>query len=178
VVSTKQLLWRRGKVSELLVKGHTQYEIASVLKVSQPTINNDVQFLRNQARTNLQTHLNDRLPGEFENCMSGINQVLKMCWEIATKSSDRNNSDKILSSTIDEKTRLQALALANDCYRYKMDLVTNSIVITDALKFVQQKKKELTRIGNCGQSSIPEENSYSSYQNDKPNNNNATNKVF
>ena len=55
-----------------MVKGHSQYEIAAVLKVSQPTINNDGQFLRENARENLQTHLNDRLPGEYENCMAGI----------------------------------------------------------------------------------------------------------
>jgi len=70
VVSKKQMEWRRNKVSELLVKGHSQYEIAAVLKVSQPTINNDVQFLRENARENLQTHLNDRLPGEYENSMA------------------------------------------------------------------------------------------------------------
>ena len=83
MVSKKQLGWRRNKVSELLVKGYSQYDIADVLKVSQPTINNDVKFLREQARLNLQTHLNDRLPGEFENCMSGINRILKMAWDIA-----------------------------------------------------------------------------------------------
>jgi hypothetical protein len=46
---------------------------------------------------------------------------------------------------VDEKTRLQALALANDCYKYKMDLVTNGVVITDAIKFGQQKKEELSK---------------------------------
>jgi hypothetical protein len=61
--------------------------------------------------------------------MTGLNQVLKKSWEIA-------------NSGVDEKTKLQALSLANDCYKYKMDLVTNGVVITDAIKFVQQLKKE------------------------------------
>ena len=51
-----------------------------------------------------------------------------------------------MSSTVDDRTRLQALALANDCYKYKMDLVTNGVVITDAIKFVQQKKEELNQM--------------------------------
>ena len=38
-------------------------------------------------------------------------------------------------------TRLQALALINDCNKYKMDLTTNGIVITDAIKFVQTNDK-------------------------------------
>ncbi|HEX9317682.1 MAG TPA: hypothetical protein VF884_01975 [Nitrososphaeraceae archaeon] len=45
---------------------------------------------------------------------------------------------------IDDRTRLQALQLANECYRYKMDLVTNGVVIADAIKFVEQKKVELS----------------------------------
>ena len=82
--------------------------------------------------------------------MAGIDQVLKMSWEIAG-GFDMNDNYDISSKTAtleDSKTRLQALALANDCYKYKMDLVTNGVVITDAIKFVQQKKEELSKINN------------------------------
>ena len=34
----------------------------------------------------------------------------------------------------DDRTRLQALSLINDCYKYIMDLTTNGVVITDAIK--------------------------------------------
>jgi hypothetical protein len=44
---------------------------------------------------------------------------------------------------IDDKTKIQALALANDCYKYIMDLTTNGVVITDAIKFVQTNKEKL-----------------------------------
>jgi hypothetical protein len=37
-------------------------------------------------------------------------------------------------ATVDNKTRLQALALVNDCYKYIMDLTTNCVVITDGVK--------------------------------------------
>lgn len=47
-------------------------------------------------------------------------------------------------SSIDNKTVLQALALINDCNKYKMDLKTNGVVITDAIKFVEQSKEKLT----------------------------------
>jgi hypothetical protein len=45
---------------------------------------------------------------------------------------------------IDNKTVLQALDLINDCNKYKMDLTTNGVVITDAIKFVQTNKEKLT----------------------------------
>ena len=38
---------------------------------------------------------------------------------------------------------LQALALINDCNKYKMDLTTNGVVIADAIKFVQTNKEKL-----------------------------------
>ena len=68
--------------------------------------------------------------------MTSLNQVLKKSWEIA-------NSN---SSSVDEKTKLQALSLANECYKYKMDLVTNGVVITDAIKFVDKNKSGLDKL--------------------------------
>ena len=47
-------------------------------------------------------------------------------------------------TVIDNKTVLQALALINDWNKYKMDLTTNGVVITDAIKFVQTNKDKLT----------------------------------
>ena len=41
------------------------------------------------------------------------------------------------------RTQLQARAIANDCYKYIMDLTTNGVVITDAIKFVQTNKERL-----------------------------------
>jgi len=153
LANRKQITWRRNKTEELLVKGHNQIQIANILQVSEATVSNDVGYLRMRAREDMESHLYDRLPQEYTHCMSGINQVLRMSWEIATrdyqctdsaKNTDSStNSDKSLSSKVDDKTRLQALALANDCYKYKMDLVTNGVVIADAVKFVQRKKEEI-----------------------------------
>jgi hypothetical protein len=77
--------------------------------------------------------------------MSGLKQVLKLSWDIANKSRNNNNNENGKTLTmIDDKTRIQALALANDCYKYIMDLTTNGVVITDAIKFVQTNKEKLT----------------------------------
>ena len=128
--------WRRSKVLELAAQGLNQTEVSKKLKVFHPSvISKDLKFLSEYARKNVETHLQEKLPEEYQLCMTGLNQVLKKSWEIA-------NSN---SSTVDDKTKLQALSLANDCYKYKMDLVTNGVVITDAIKFVQQKKEELNQ---------------------------------
>lgn len=62
--------------------------------------------------------------------MSGIDRVIRMACDITEK-------------PIDDKTRLQALSLLNECYKHKMDLTTNGAVITDAIKYVQGKMDHL-----------------------------------
>ena len=148
-LTVNSLEWRRIKVLELSSQGHSQPEIARILQISQPTVNRDIGYLRGQARQNLQKHIQDKLPEEYQNCMTGINQVLKMCWDIVNKSRNVNKNDndnnggQTVTTMIDNKTVLQALALINDCNKYKMDLTTNGVVITDAIKFVQTNKEKL-----------------------------------
>ena len=48
---------------------------------------------------------------------------------------DENGNGQTIAMT-DNKTVLQALALVNDCNKYKMDLTTNGVMITDAIKLV------------------------------------------
>jgi hypothetical protein len=128
----EQIDWRRTKVLEMMSKGETnQSEIARVLKVDKSVISKDVAILKEQSRENLEKHIQERLPLEYQNCMTEIDRVIRMACDITEK-------------PIDDKTRLQALSLLNECYKYKMDLTTNGVVITDAIKFVQTNKEKLT----------------------------------
>jgi hypothetical protein len=141
----KQIQWRRTKVLELSSQGNTQSDIAKTLHVGEATVSRDISSLRQQAEINLRTNINDKLPEEYQNCMVGINQVLKICWEIVNKSRnvDNDNDNGQTMTVIDNETVLQALALINDCNKYKMDLTTNGVVITDVIKFVQTNKERL-----------------------------------
>jgi transposase len=73
-LSTKvvRLQWRRNKVLELSSQGRSQPEIATILQVGLGTISRDIQYLREQARENLKTHINDRLSEEYQSCMTGL----------------------------------------------------------------------------------------------------------
>jgi hypothetical protein len=128
-----QIEWRRSQVLELSSQGQTERQIATVLKVGRTIVHKDLAYLSRQAKESLRTHVQDKLPEEYQKCMVGINHVLNMAWSIVNK-----------SAVVDDKTRLQALALINDCNKYKMDLTTNGVVIADAMKFVQTNKEKLT----------------------------------
>jgi hypothetical protein len=145
-IQQQQIDWRRAKVLELSSQGYSQIEIATDLQIDKSVICRDLVYLRQQANENLKTHIQNKLPEEYQNCMTGLNQVLKICWEIVNKSrnADIGNGNGQTITVIDNKTVLQALALINDCNKYKMDLTTNGVVITDAIKFVQINKEKLT----------------------------------
>jgi hypothetical protein len=98
------------------------------------TVHKDLTYLSLQTKESPRIHVQDKLPEEYQKCMVGINQVLNMAWSIVNK-----------SAGVDDKTRLQALALINDCNKYKMDLTTNGVVITDAIKYVQGKMDHLNK---------------------------------
>ena len=144
----KMVDWRRNKVQQLLVRGYSQWDVAEELQIDQSTVSRDVQYLRHQAQANLQKHFQQKLPEEYHRCLTGMNQVLKLSWQIAnnnTKQNGQDHNDNINTITTgDDRTRLQALSLINDCYKYIMDLTTNGVVITDAIKFVQTNKEKLT----------------------------------
>ena len=142
----QQIDWRRAKVLELSSQGYSQIEIATDLQIDKSVICRDLVYLRQQANENLKTHIQDKLPEEYQNCMVGINQVLKICWEIVNKSRNINNDNSQTVTMTDNKIVLQALSLINDCYKYKMDLTTNGVVITDAIKFVQTNKEKLKSV--------------------------------
>lgn len=82
-----------------------------------------------------------------------MNEVLKLSWQIANNSTkqnsqDNNNDNSKIVTAGDDRTRLQALSLINDCYKYIMDLTTNGVVITDAIKFIQTNREKLTASRN------------------------------
>jgi predicted transcriptional regulator len=123
------LEWRRNKVQELASQGYNQSEISKILQISQPTINRDIAYLRQQAKENIKRYIDERLPGEYEKCLVGLTAITKEAWNTA-------------QNTEDKRERIQALSLAKDCYSMKLDLLTNATVVDDAIRFVSSKTKE------------------------------------
>src|SRR6186997_897166 len=126
--SMNSLEWRRSKVSELSSQGYNQTEISRILQISQPTINRDIAYLRQQAKENIKRYIDERLPEEYEKCLVGLNAITKEAWNAA------NNTE-------DKREKIQALSIAKDCYSMKLDLLTNATVVDDAIRFVSESEK-------------------------------------
>jgi hypothetical protein len=103
-------------------------EISRMLQISQPTINRDMSYLRQQAKHNIKRYIDERLPHEYEKCLVGLTAITKEAWNT-------------VENTEYKREKIQALSLAKECYSMKMDLLTNATVV-DAIRFVSQKSKE------------------------------------
>jgi hypothetical protein len=62
--------------------------------------------------------------------MIGINEIIQQAWVMSDRSQDTRD-------------KIHCLVLAKEDYGAKLGLLTNAVVIEDAGRFMQEKKKEL-----------------------------------
>jgi Trp operon repressor len=77
-IQEQQVQWRRDKVQELCSKGYSQREISQILQVGLVTVNRDISYLRDQAKTNIKRYIDERLPEEYEKCLVGLNAITNL----------------------------------------------------------------------------------------------------
>ena len=90
----QQVKWRRDRVLDLSSQGFSQSDITTVLHVDKTIISRDMAHLKQQARNNLQKHISETIPAEYQKSMNSLDQVLRMTWSIIGK-------------TVDEKTNFR-----------------------------------------------------------------------
>ena len=68
--------WRRSQVLEYSSQGYNIREIAQRLQVDRSAVGRDILFLRKQAQDNLQHHIHQVLPEEYQKGMTGNRRIL------------------------------------------------------------------------------------------------------
>jgi hypothetical protein len=87
-------------------------------------------YLKKLAQDNLQKHIHEVVPEEYQKCMAGMKSNLKETLEIA-------------NSVTDPRVKLQARAIVSDCYKFILDMSTNAGIVSNALKYVIQKTEQV-----------------------------------
>jgi hypothetical protein len=69
-------------------------------------------------------------------------------WDDVIKKEARETNDAdfgevqlTIGDTEDKREKIQALSLAKECYSMKLELLTNTTVVDDAIRFVSQKSQ-------------------------------------
>ncbi|HJT46949.1 MAG TPA: hypothetical protein VJ729_02115 [Nitrososphaeraceae archaeon] len=105
-----QIAWRRSKVKELLTRNYTQYEIANLLHISQPTISRDIKYIQkeiNKTNENYGEHLFEI----YWNTLLGVDEAIKKLWTI------------IDSPKTEAKEKVKAATLIKEYYKERLDLL-------------------------------------------------------
>jgi predicted transcriptional regulator len=110
-----QIAWRRNKVKELLTRGYAQYEIASLLHISQPTISRDIHYIQKEIRKSAENY-SEHLFEIYRNTMLGLDETIKKLWTI------------IDSPRTDAKERIKAITLIRECYKDRLELIRSEQV--------------------------------------------------
>jgi transposase len=105
--------WRRSKVQELSSQGHSQREIAQVLQVSNGTVNRDLSYLRQQAKSNIRKYIDERLPEEYEKCLIGLIAILREAWNTSQQAEDRRQKRKNTGFVISQGVLLNEVRFTN-----------------------------------------------------------------
>jgi len=116
---------RRSKCLELLSKGHSQNDISKILNVSPALISLDLQFLKEQARSNLRYHLQEKLPFEHSRALTGLNDLLK-------------KANGILDNAKDPKLQLNTINVLANLYAGILTMATDGNIIQQAMERVEQ----------------------------------------
>jgi hypothetical protein len=127
-----------------------------MFRISHGAIGNEQMFLRQKAKENIKTYVDQRLSEEYEKCLVGTNSILKEAWNTA-------------ANTEDKRENIQALSLAKECYSMKLDLLTNATVVDDAIRFVSGKDKDKENLKSSSNDSKrdKEESNEADYYEDK-----------
>jgi hypothetical protein len=120
---------RRAKVLELTAQGLVQSEIAKRLSVSQAVVSLDMQCLRETAKSSMKTHIEERIPMQYEECLTGLKLILRKIYEIIGDKSKKSEE------------QLAAMNLAVNIYGKLMDLSTNGAILEKTLAWVEDRKK-------------------------------------
>jgi hypothetical protein len=133
---------RRSMVLELDSQGYSHREIVAKLQISKGTVSNDLAYLRKEAQQSLEHHIYDVIPYEYEKAMAGMKMNLKHILEIAETISD-------------PRIKLHARAIATDIYDKIMNMTTNGVIVSDAIKHVNQIQKDVNVLNRLDESIKP-----------------------
>jgi hypothetical protein len=118
----------------LTAKSLNTFQAASVLGCSQPTVSQDLAWLRNYYKQQMLHYIENRLPELWESCLTQLHSTMAAVAKIAEY------------PNLPTHDKLHAHSLMVNCIEVKEDLISDPTVIQEALQIVDRTKKHLVEI--------------------------------
>ena len=137
---TKQrLLWRRSKVAEYLSRGTNLMDVSRIMKIPYQTLYQDLSFMRQEAKDQIDSYIS-HLPFEVRIAVDGLNKILYNLYAIQDM-----DVAKIEGRHVSDTSRIQALSTMKDVIKMKMDILTNTTTLSQALEFIEDRRSEIKK---------------------------------
>jgi hypothetical protein len=109
---------RLSKVLSLHSKGLNQEEIAIELCIDQSTVSRDLQFIKQEARKQVERYLREDILLEYLRYMAGSNEITRKLWEIVQneKSTTKEKTNALSQLMQSYNSRLQTLTAGPESY--------------------------------------------------------------
>jgi len=106
---------RRKEVASLLAQSLTERQIAAQLNISQPTVNRDIQVLKQMSQQFVYDLARSDLSYYYKQSLDGIQEVMKEAWIIYRSTNE----------SVQVKDRLNALRIIIDANTKKFELLNS-----------------------------------------------------
>lgn len=115
-------------MKDLLIRGHSQYEISNILHISQPTISRDIISLYEDRKKRHQKYGNEFFLG-IQNTLAGLTEIIKKCWVIVD------------DPRADQKERMKAISIVLQCYGKRLELLRKEPQVNGMREYIESVKK-------------------------------------
>lgn len=122
--------YRRDKVKELLLKGYPQDEISKVLRISQPTVSRDIEYIHEGLRKRVDVKTIEDIISHYYMALLELDQLAGHLWRI------------VLNSKTKDYDKLRAMKQLGECSTQRLLLVDRAV--HDAvLPFISKRLEDL-----------------------------------
>lgn len=135
----QRIEWRRSKVVEMLARGVQLSDIARALAIPYPTLYKDVTYMRDEGKEKIDQYIG-HLPFEVRVAVSSLNKILYNLYNIQSL-----EAAKIEGRHVTDTNRIQALSVMKDVVKMKIDILTNTATLKEALSFIEDKRAEIQK---------------------------------
>jgi predicted transcriptional regulator len=132
-IINRSIIARQHTLQTLMAKGMNQYQAASILGCSQPTVSADLAWLRNYYKQQMHHYIQNRLPELWESCLTQLHSTMAAVAKIAENPNTPTHD------------KLHAHSLMVNCIEVK-ELISDPIIIKEALDIVDQTKERIVEI--------------------------------
>lgn len=107
--------------------------------ISYHTLYEDRQFLKEQARETMRSHIAD-LPLNIRQATDGLNKLISMLYYIAAPSSSMSSDIARDLKKNSDHVRVMAMSLIKDCMKVKIEILTSQAAVTPCIGFRGEDK--------------------------------------